>query len=100
MTVDLFKDCEWLMLKRRVFCLNIYRLGSLTYSISLPSTVYSWSFPPQQQNYPYQDTNHARKRALLIGINYFQQRGNFGELKGPINDAIQVREFLIRYLLN
>jgi len=34
----------------------------------------------------------ARKKALLIGINYF---GTEQELAGCINDALNVREFLV-----
>jgi metacaspase-1 len=47
---------------------------------------------PQPASFQYSKCN-GRKKALCIGINY---RGQRNELRGCINDAKAVREFLIR----
>lgn len=48
--------------------------------------------PPPQQQYQYSQCT-GRKKALCIGINYFGQNG---ELRGCINDAKNMKAFLIR----
>ncbi|KAG0163629.1 Ca(2+)-dependent cysteine protease [Apophysomyces sp. BC1015] len=51
---------------------------------------------PKLQNKPQPNVQlsncHGRKRALLIGINYF---GSSNELKGCINDVHNVKDFLV-----
>jgi metacaspase-1 len=48
--------------------------------------------PPQQQQYQYSQCT-GRKKALCIGINYF---GQDSELCGCINDAKNMKAFLLR----
>ncbi|KAG8830347.1 Ca(2+)-dependent cysteine protease [Serendipita sp. 399] len=53
---------------------------------------YGPQFGGQQQQYQYSQCN-GRKKALCIGINYV---GMEGELRGCINDAKNMKQFLIR----
>ena len=48
--------------------------------------------PPPQQQYQYSQCT-GKKKALCIGINY---TGQNGELRGCINDANNMKSFLLR----
>lgn len=48
--------------------------------------------PPRQQQYQYSQCT-GKKKALCIGINY---HGQSGELRGCINDALNMKTFLMR----
>ena len=78
------------------FCLNTCRTGSFIESNDVSSLNQGWRFPPQLQNYKYRDNRLGHRRALLIGINYLGQTENFKELKGAINDAKRVQDFLVQ----
>ena len=67
-------------------------------AISTPSKVslnsqQSHQSRPQQVTAPYQQSRGGNKKALLIGINYFKQKG---ELRGCLEDVKNVNEFLKR----
>jgi hypothetical protein len=49
-----------------------------------------------QPHFAYSQCN-GRKKALLIGINYFGQNG---ELRGCINDVQNIKKFLVCELLH
>ena len=59
----------------------------------------TYLLPPSILQFHYQrvtptvSTNMPRKKALIIGINYY---GTDHELGGCINDALNVREFLVQ----
>jgi hypothetical protein len=57
-----------------------------------PTTLQTYNSPDgAHMSWQYSQCTGAKK-ALLVGINYFHQTG---ELKGCINDALNVRKFLI-----
>jgi len=57
-----------------------------------PTTMQTYNSPDGAHlSWQYSQCTGAKK-ALLIGINYFRQQG---ELKGCINDALNVRKFLM-----
>ena len=57
-----------------------------------PTTIQTYNSPDGAHlSWQYSQCTGAKK-ALLVGINYFHQQG---ELKGCINDALNVRKFLI-----
>lgn len=57
------------------------------------STLYISSFLCEHSKNPRHHPTMPRKKALLIGINY---TGTPNQLNGCINDAMNVREFLVR----
>lgn len=52
------------------------------------------SAPQQYYQQPQQPARQGRRKALLVGINYFGQKS---ELKGCINDVQNIYRFLIQY---
>ncbi|RKF58281.1 Metacaspase-1 [Erysiphe neolycopersici] len=72
---------------------DMYHNGNLNSPPPPPSSMQSFGHGAPQ-SYAYQYSNCSGKRkALLIGINYFGQRG---ELRGCINDVTNMSEFLIQ----
>ncbi|KAI8806407.1 caspase domain-containing protein [Cladochytrium replicatum] len=61
------------------------------YQYQMPTATPQWTPPAGVQQYSFSSPCNGRKKALLIGINYFGQKG---ELKGCINDVKNIRNFL------